>query len=67
MSNTDEILGNFIRAKNCINPMTGKPLSRTKRLTQLFDVIYNKKYEKKHSKNDMLLAVELVKQIINEQ
>lgn len=64
--NMKQVIGKFITDKNYIDNITGKPLSKSKRIDSMYDIIRNKFYEKTWAKSDRLMACDLIKEIINE-
>ena len=62
-----EVIAKFIKDKNTIHGITGEPLSKTKRIHSMYEIIMNKSYEKKWSKLDRLMAADFIKTIINDE
>ena len=61
-----DVLGIFLQQKRIINSQTGKHLSKIKRMDEMYDVIKNKNYNHKFTKDEQLLAADLIKEIIKE-
>ena len=56
----------FLQQKRIINPQTKKHLSKIKRMDELYAIITNKNYNHKFTKDEQLLAADLIKEIIKE-
>lgn len=67
MSNTSEIIGKFISMKECVHPQTGQPLSKRKRMDAMYGIATNSYYQKNFTKEERLLATDLIKEIIKEE
>ncbi len=67
MSNTTDILGKFISMKESNHPITGQPLSKRKRMDEMYSIATNSYYQKNFTKEERLLAAELIKKIIEEE
>jgi len=63
----EEILGQFLYEKSLIDPLTGKPLSKSRRIENMYAIINGLVYDKHYTKDERLLAVSLIKQIIEEE
>lgn len=64
--NIAELAVEFERQKNSVHPVTGKKLSKRKRMDFMYDVVTNSKYNKNYSKEEKLFALSLIKKIIEE-
>lgn len=61
------VLGTYLKQKNYKHPLTGKGLSKLKRMDNMYEIVRNQNYCYKFTKDEQLLANELIKCIINEE
>lgn len=60
------IIAKFQKQKDQRHPMSGKPLSKTKRMDDMYKIVTNVVYDKNYTKAERILAADLIKQILEE-
>lgn len=67
MNNIKHVIGDFVCLKESKHPLSGKPVSKRKRMDALYNIATNSNYGEKYTKKEKLLAIELMKSIIEEE
>jgi hypothetical protein len=62
----NEIIAKFIKNKNARCPISGQPMSKNKRMDEMYKIVTNVVYNVEYSKAERLLAAEFIKQILEE-
>lgn len=60
------IIAKFIQQKTQRHPISGQPLSKEKRMDEMYIIVTNHVYGIKYNKAERVLAADLLKQIIEE-
>lgn len=61
-----EILAKFLRQKESKHPVSGEPLSKKRRIIEMFNIVINNIYDKSYTKTERILASNLITQILEE-
>lgn len=61
-----EILALYLSERDYINPLDGTNLPRGKRIDNLYNIVQNRVYGKKYSKDERILASSLITEILKE-
>lgn len=67
MSNIKQILGKYIQDKETINPLTGKSMSKSKRMDNIFAIVQNRIYKFNYSLEDRIFASKVITMILEEK
>lgn len=62
----NEIILKFIKQKAQIHPVTGRPLSKEKRMDTMYKIVTNHVYGIKYDRNERILAADFIRKIVEE-
>lgn len=62
----EEIIGTFIISRDMRHPLSGEPISKTRRMNEMYEIVTNSVYNKEYNKDERILAAELIKKILQE-
>ena len=63
----DEVLAKFIKNKAFRNPLSGEPMSKTKRMDEMYKIVTDVIYDKEYTKAERILAADFIRQILEEE
>jgi len=63
----DEIIGTYLRLKDTYDPFTGEPLSKSKRIEEMYYIVQNRVYAINYSMEDRIFASKLITKILEEK
>lgn len=63
----EDILGLYLKQKNIVDIVSGKPLSKERRIESMYSIVQNIIYGKSYNNEERVMASKLITKILEEE